>query len=551
MLLLLLACTADAPKPDTASDPDDTAGTDTADTTDSGDTAESPYAEAFETIRRAARSDLRGGMATGASVAIWKDGEVIFAEGFGTRHPDTEDPVLPSTLFQIGSDTKKMTAIAALQQVHAGRLSLDDTIADVIPELVFATDPTLAGEITLHELLSHQTGLFDYTPWVDAPEDSDLADRALGRFAENEFAMGPSGLYWNYSNPGFSTAGLLTEVADGRAWADILEDDLFAPLGLTRTFARQADAIADGDHAIGNGINLTNGYDTFDPLSELGYTVGTVEVENTLDCGFTRPAGLVWSTASDMARFAGFLVDGDPSVLPDELLALVETPHVAMYPAMDAADFGYGYGLMVNNDGWNGFEGFYDDVPLWAHGGNTMSMTSTFFAVPEQRVAVVVLSNGYGDDFSTTAVKAIEALAELPTPTEAPSLLNPPANLEDAAGTWVDPWTAGTLEISWDGATLQVAAPDLEAAGHTVGDELEPYAEDLYFLRVNGADYDLNLYRDADGTAYLVNRQFTFIRSADIAARPAPPAYATLPRPGLDPRAPMTRLLAGQAFGKP
>lgn len=544
MLLLLLACTAP-----TDSKPGTTDGTDTA--TDTADTAAvSPYEDAFQAVRQATRSTLRSSYATGASVAIWKDGEVIFAEGFGTKHPDTEDPVLPTTLFQIGSDTKKMTAIAALQQVEAGALSLDDALADAIPDLAFTSDPDLAGSITLHEVLSHQTGLFDYTPWVDAADDTDLYDRATGRFAENEYAMGPSGLYWNYSNPGFSLAGLATEQADGRMWADILEDDLFAPLELSRTFARRASVEADGDYAVGYGIGLPSGYDTFDPLEALDYVVGTVAIEDTFDCGFTRPAGLVWSTASDMARFAGFLVDGDPDVISDALLAEITTPHVAMYPGMEADTLGYGYGLMINSAGWSGVNGYYAGVPLWAHGGNTMSMTSAFYMVPEQRVAVAILSNGYGDDFTIAAVTAIEGLAELPEPTDAPAFFDEPENVEELAGTWTDPHVLGTLTLTWDGADLLVDAPDLEAAGYTVGDTLEPYARDVYFLSVDGYDYDLGAYRGEDGTMYLVNRQFTWTRApGDAVAMPAPPSSEATRKafavPPLDPRGVMARLVGG------
>ena len=527
MLLFLLACTdpaADSPT-DKVADTGDTASDTDTDTAE--DTAD-PYEAVYDDVRRALRSALRGNNASGVSIAVWKDGEVIFAEAMGTRSPDTDDIVVPSTLFQIGSDTKKMTAIAALRQVEAGTLSLESTIADIVPELVFARDAGLADTITLHELLSHQTGLFDYTPWVEAPDDADLADRATGRFADNEYAMGPSGLYWNYSNPGFSVAGLLTERAAGRPWADILEDDVFAPLGLTRTFARRAPVEADGDYAIGYGIDLPNGYDTFDPLAGLDYVVGTVPLEDTYDCGFTRPAGLVWSTASDMATFAGFFVDGDPAVLSDALRAEITTPHVPMYPATSADDFGYGYGLMVNSGGWSGYQGYYADVPLWAHGGNTMTMTSAFFVLPEQRVAVAVLSNGYADDFSEAAIVALEGVADLPTPaTTAPPFLQPAENPEELAGTWTDPNTLGTLTLTWDGADLLVDAPDLEAAGYTVGATLEPYYKDYYVLRVDETDFDFSMYRGEDGSAYLVNRQFTWTRApGDVAARPGKPARA-------------------------
>lgn len=534
-LLLLLACTdPGSGPPPVADDP-------------GGDTGTTPGLDdaVIDAILAAARADLRAANATGASIAVWKEGEVVWADGMGRRNPDTDEDVLTTTLFQIGSDTKKIAAMAVLQQVEAGALSLDDTLGDVVPDLVFAADGALAGELTLHELLSHQSGLYDYTPWTDAPDDSDLRDRTLGRFAENEYAMGPSGLYWSYANPNFSLAGLVVEEVTGRAWGDVVEEDVFAPLGLTRTFARKADVAADGDHAVGFGLDFPDGYDTFDLFATPEYTWGTVPMEDTDDCGFTRPAGLVWSTASDMARLAGFLVDGDTGVLSDELRAQLTTAHVPLYPATEPALLGYGYGLMVNSTGWNGIEGYYDGVPLWSHGGNTMTMTSTFYVLPEQRVAVVVLSNGYGDDFTLTAVTAMEAVAALPEPGEAGSWLEEPSDLEELAGTWEDPHAVGRVTISWDGESLLVDAPDLEALGLDVGPELEPYAKDLFLLTVDGATYDLNLYRDEDGGAWLVNRQFTVGRVAETTSRPPPPPAATRRAltPSLDPRAPMARLM--------
>ena len=148
-------------------------------------------------------------------------------------------------------------------------------------------------------------------------------------------------------------------------------------------------------------------------------------------------------------------------------------------------------------------------VPLWSHGGNTMTMTSTLFVLPEQRVAVAILSNGYGDDFTRTAVTALEALADLPTEDTAPEFLAPPENLEALAGTYLDPVAAGELRLAWDGAALRVEAPDLVARGFSVGDTLVPVARDMVRLTVDGGALDLSVAR-ADGRIWLVNRSLAW-----------------------------------------
>lgn len=506
-LTLLIACT---------SDPNAPLDTSEADTAPADTGADAPTMEAIAlAIRRAARADLRVATATGASVAVWKDGAIVFAEGFGTRDPDGDVPVTTDTVFQVGSDTKKLVAITALQQVARGRMALDDTLAEHVPALTLADDPFLPGRVTLHQLLSHQAGFYDYTPWVEAPEDADLRRRAEGRFAANGFGLYAPGAAWNYSNANFALAGLMVEGADGRPWGDIVTEDVFAPLGMTRTFARRDEALREDDVAIGVGLDVT--YDTFDALAPLDYDFGTVPLERTWDCGFTRPAGLVWSTASDMARLAAFLVDGDADVLPDTLRATIATPHVSMNASTDAV--GYGYGLMVNTTGWSGLEGFHPGVTLWAHGGNTMSMTSTFLVLPEARIAVSVLSNGYGDDFAKTAVTAFEALADLPTEAEAPEFTAPPERVAELAGTWDDPHTLGRLTLTWDGSDLRVEAPDLVAAGLEVGPTLVPVARDTYTLRLDGGAFDLRVARDEDGGIWLVNRLAAWERSPTQAVR--------------------------------
>src|SRR5262245_11957638 len=113
-------------------------------------------------IHDAVADHLGHGLATGYSVAIWRDGEVIFAEGFGAKD-EAGAAVTPDTLFQIGSDTKKLTAIGLLQQVEAGAVGLDTTLAEAVPGLDFAQAPGATGAITMHDLLSQQTGLFEYT----------------------------------------------------------------------------------------------------------------------------------------------------------------------------------------------------------------------------------------------------------------------------------------------------------------------------------------------------------------------------------------------------
>jgi CubicO group peptidase (beta-lactamase class C family) len=521
LLFLALACKH--------ADTDDTDVGET-DTLVETDTTGPDRTAAFEAIREAVATDLLQNDATGASVAIWYDGEVIFAEGFGKRDPDAEDPVAPTTLFQIGSDTKKLTAIAVLREVEAGHLSLDDTLSEALPDLHFAKDAGWTDAITVHQLISHQGGLYDYTPWDDAPADSELANRAYGTFAADEWAMAPGGSFWNYSNANFSIAGLIAEEHAGRPYADLLEDDVFAPLGMTRTFARQSEVEADGDYAVGFGVGIIGDFDSFVPLnSDIDYTYGAVAMADQPDNGFTRPAGLVWSTATDQVKLAAFLIDGDQSVLSDEMRAGITTPHVPLSTVVSGQS--YGYGLMIL-DGWYGGSTSYYATPLWTHGGNTLTMTSGFYVLPEQRLAVSILSNGYGDDFSGTAATALLQLADLPEPSNPPAPPPPATNLDTYAGDYVDTYGIGRMTFGWDGTHVTIDLPDLEAAGHRVGVNLVSAYQDVFLVTIDGGQYDLEFEDGPDGAPrqYVHNRSFVGTKVSDPQAMRTPIAARWSPR---------------------
>lgn len=504
VLALLLACnpgkdsveTGDTGETDDSGDTGDTS--DTADTGDSGDTGDTGAAvvpwskDDEEALLTGIAADMRGTGAFAAQVAIWYDGEIVLNQAIGTRTVDGKEPVDTDTLFQIGSDTKKITAIALLQAVERGDLTLERSVADAIPGLSLAASPDWASGATLHELLSHQGGLYDYTPWDDAPGDDVLRDVAFGQFAGESWAMVPAGVMWNYSNPNFSVAGLADETADGRAWADIVEADVFAPLGMTRTFARQAEALGDGN--VGNSYGIwAYASDPLDLFATPTYEYGEVLPSDVADNGFTRPAGLVWSTAADQARLLGFLVDGDPAVLSDALREQIVTSQVPLYPNFPYQ--GYGYGMFVF-DGYS-CDGLWCPVRMWQHGGNTLSYTSTSIILPDSRLAVSVLVNAYGVDMSRTTKVILERLAEQPAGEDWPTDLATETDHAELVGTYVDE-QLGRIEITDDAGTLHAAFLDYPEDGLD-GDLSMAWADEYVFSSGNLRGYDITFFADEDG----------------------------------------------------
>lgn len=473
---------------------------------------------AVRKIRDAVEAQLEAAeVASGYSIAVWRDGHVVYAEGFGAKD-ERGRRVTPGTLFQIGSDTKKMTAIAALQAVESGKFELDDTISEIAPDLALALAPEAFQRITVEDLLTQRSGLFDYTPWRNNPDDTNLEETLFGRFAENEYVMMPTGIAHNYSNPNYMLLGYLTEVATGKAWADVVQRSVVKPLRMKHTYTRLGDMLRhERDIASGFGIDASGGaFDTFDVLESLTTELPEPEwiaPEQHTDDAFTRPAGFVWSTAEDQARLLGFLIDGNKRVLSDELRAQMLAMHA---PEYNHAAWGYGYGVFsspyyVASDG-----SIYEEEFVY-HGGNTLTMTSASYVLPDLDVAVSVLSNQVFDIGTDTIAQAVveatvgRALGE--PLTDFSPLPPPDADLSLYVGNYTDPnFGDASIDLAEDGS-LTLTIPLLEELGVPPTVPFVPAALDFFTFEVAELPFEVSFYRDANGIPqYGVNRSFVFTR---------------------------------------
>ncbi len=497
-------CPSDAD--DDVVDDDDDDAADDDDTADDDD--DDLWEPRFDALVEALLVDLDASDAPGVSVAVMEGGEVTFARGFGSAHPDEQLPVHTSTLFQIGSTTKMMAVAALLQKVEAGELAVDDTVDVLLPELEFYLDPTWTEDIQVHHLLSHQGGFCDYIPWDGSSNDGDLAEHTYGFYANNLYLMNPPGEFWNYSNPNFSLAGLITEELDDRMWPDIVEQDVLLPLGMDRTYARKSSVEEDGDYAVSYGYYVNGN----------SYSTGTVEMEAVEDPAWARPAGMVWSTPSQMVLFAQFLMDGDPAVLDDTLRQEMVSEQVNTLYFED--EMHYGYGVFVERGYLTGNNDYYD-VPVYNHGGNTLSFTSILTALPEQDFAISILSSGYGTNFYGALDVAIETLAGVPDAVDPPEIIIDPERFTDHEGEYLDVYNVGEVIITREGDSLMVEMPLLEQYGYTVDPELIPVSSEIFYLGIDGDYYDVTFVGDGPGepSRYMRNRSYVATRDESGKAR--------------------------------
>lgn len=505
ILLTLLACTDD--KPD---DKPDDSGTETpTDTGEDGgtETTSVPTQEGCEdrhqSFLTALQADFAGTNALGVSAALMEDGVITCRVALGRRLVDEEGSPDIETLFQIGSTTKMFTSLALLQRVEDGGLSIDTSLAEALPGSDFALDADWNDAITMQHLMTHQGGFYDYLDWAAVEEDEDLAAFHQEVFFPNLWLMSPPGAFWNYSNPNFNLAGLVVEEADGRWYPDLMVEEVFGPLGMPRTVMRKAQAEADGNFAEGWGYSIILGE----------FQLGDVPIRRVVEPASARPAGAsTWTTPTQMLEMARFLMEGDSAVLRDDLRLAMTEPQVSlqMGPTLSS----YGYGIIVV-DGFSILDDYYE-LPLWDHGGNTLSYSSDFYILPDQGFAISILSSGYGVSMSNAIVTALQDLAELPAPVAGPEWTVDPERLDRHVGVYEDAYNVGEFIITRQDDTLHIQIPLLESLGYTVQEELEPLDSDLWLLYLDGVAYDLSFIGDEaeDSSTWVRNRTFVGTRTS-------------------------------------
>ena len=182
----------------------------------------------------------------GASLAIIEGDQIVHVKGFGVSSPTGETPT-PQTLFSICSLTKSVTALAVMQLVEAGKISLDAPVQRYLPWFTLA-DPQAAAQITVRHLLNQTSGLTQTTAWVtltnfdDSPDATEKQARDLATFTPNR----PVGSAFEYTNTNYNLLGLIIEAASGEKYADYVQTHIFDPLDMTHTYTSKAAAKQNG-----------------------------------------------------------------------------------------------------------------------------------------------------------------------------------------------------------------------------------------------------------------------------------------------------------------
>jgi CubicO group peptidase (beta-lactamase class C family) len=303
----------------------------------------------------------------GAALAVWADGRERVA-AHGVLNAATGVSATPDSLFQIGSITKVWTATMITQLAEEGRLSLDTTVAKLLPGVRLGAEGR-EGEVTVRHLLTHTSGV-DGDIFADTGRGADCVERYTEGLAEAAQVF-PPGAAYSYCNSGFVLLGRIIEVLDGRGWDASLRERLIVPLGLTRTVTLPEEAIL---HRAATG-HREHPHER-QPVSVWGLprSVG--------------PAGLITATASDVLTFARMHLDGG---LTTDGTRLLSAASVAAMQSAQAEMPGLGeradaVGLTWRLNRWDG-------RTVIGHDGGTIGQSAFLRADPESGVAACLLTN--------------------------------------------------------------------------------------------------------------------------------------------------------------
>ncbi|MCA1816707.1 MAG: beta-lactamase family protein, partial [Acidobacteria bacterium] len=165
----------------------------------------------------------------GVSVAVARDGRVVFARGYGMASLEHSVAVTPDTVFHIDSVSKNILAAVLLRLADEGKLNLDDDVTKYVPEA-----PTRGRKVTVRQLLNHTSGIYSFTslPEAEANERLDLThEQVLGLVKDKPPDFEP-GAAWRYNNSAFYIAGMVVERVTKQEYGAYVRERVFKPLGM-------------------------------------------------------------------------------------------------------------------------------------------------------------------------------------------------------------------------------------------------------------------------------------------------------------------------------
>lgn len=324
--------------------------------------------------------------APGASVLVIHNGKSVFAKGYGLADLVTKTPCTTNTNFRLASVSKQFTAMAVLILADRGKLKLDQTLTDFFPEF-----PAYGKAITVHQLLTHTSGLMDYEdlipPGATMPVlDQDVlrllvaadvrrgttGDEGTNRLLTSAATFFPPGSQYRYSNTGYSLLALIIEARSGQKFARFLRVNIFEPLKMTNTLAYEQGLSVVPNRAFGHSPRR----DSLAPSDgERGIQFG--RTDQSLTSSVLGDGG-IYSSVVDLSRWDQSLYQS--KLASEPTLRAAFTPHTPT----DKPGRSYGYGWYLTE---------YRGLKVIYHSGETIGFRTRLLRIPEKHFSVIILAN--------------------------------------------------------------------------------------------------------------------------------------------------------------
>ena len=314
----------------------------------------------------------------GAGVAIIYKGELVFVKGYGYRDFENKLPVTKNTLFQIASNTKLFTTVAAGMLVEEGVFNWDKPIKESVPELEFYND-FLNSNVTLRDMLGHKTGVSRHDMiWLQ----SDFSRKELFERIKYLKPAIPLRQDFIYNNLMYTAVGYSIELKTGLSWEDYVRQNIFAPLEMNNTVFSIAEMQKTKDYAVpyNEKRDTTLLYKT--PLKEDGASIG--------------PAGSIITSLNDLSHWVIALMNKgkykNKEVIPASVIYETLKPGIA-FRNSDLEKKGYKERLNVTYGMARNIEVYKGNV-ITKHGGALPGFHSQVMILPYDDIGIITFSIG-------------------------------------------------------------------------------------------------------------------------------------------------------------
>ena len=292
--------------------------------------------------------------APGLSLLVRHDSQLIIKKNYGLADIGNDVKVSSDTPFYLASVSKQITAMTTVLLKEEGKLSYEDSIRTYFPQLPVSWSP-----ITIHDLLTHRSGIFDYLSDLNYYKAGLTNDEVFQEFLNQEILEFEPGSRYEYSNSGYLLLAMLTSQISGTPFNEFVQQNIFDPLNMSNSVV--FDVTTNTIQGRARGYKSNGDLDDYEIL--------------------TQGDGGIFSTVNDLDRW-------EQSFYSNELVSDESKEHI--FTSYSNDNYGYGWAILK-----------WEDKDWYLHQGGLNGYSTLIARFPEDRISIIILSNGSYDWIGT------------------------------------------------------------------------------------------------------------------------------------------------------